>query len=106
MNKEDKILTEAKEYYSDNIKCYNAFLHGAKFAEEEIFKLIWHDSSEEPKDNDAEIIYYMENIRMLSTRSCGWLLSHYGDFGKSWNSVVEKLSIKYWAYVKDLFPYL
>ena len=46
MTKEERIINEAKRYYSGNIKCYDAFLHGIEFAEE-CQKNIWHDVSEE-----------------------------------------------------------
>lgn len=52
MTKEERIINEAKRYYSGNIKCYDAFLHGIEFAEE-CQKNIWNDVSEEifgPRD--------------------------------------------------------
>lgn len=52
MTKEERIINEAKRYYSGNIKCYDAFLHGIEFAEE-CQNNIWHDVSEEifrPRD--------------------------------------------------------
>lgn len=33
MTQEEKIKAEAKKYYSEDIKCYDAFLHGVEFAE-------------------------------------------------------------------------
>lgn len=33
MTREEQIKTEAKKYYSEDIKCYDAFLHGVEFAE-------------------------------------------------------------------------
>ena len=33
MTREEEIINEAKKYYSDNIQCYDAFLHGTKFAD-------------------------------------------------------------------------
>lgn len=32
MTREEKIKAEAKKYYKDDIKCYDAFLHGVEFA--------------------------------------------------------------------------
>ena len=32
--KEDKIISEAKKYYKDDINCYDAFLYGVEFAED------------------------------------------------------------------------
>ena len=34
MTREEKIKAEAKKYYKENIKCYDAFLHGVEFAED------------------------------------------------------------------------
>ena len=34
MTREDKIISEAKKYYKEDIKCYDAFLHGVEFAED------------------------------------------------------------------------
>lgn len=33
INKDKLILDTAKKYYSEDIKCYDAFLHGVEFAE-------------------------------------------------------------------------
>ena len=33
MTREEKIKAEAKKYYKEDIKCYDAFLHGVEFAE-------------------------------------------------------------------------
>ena len=33
MTREEKIKAEAKKYYKDDIKCYDAFLHGVEFIE-------------------------------------------------------------------------
>lgn len=34
MTREEKIISEAKKYYKDDINCYDAFLYGVEFAED------------------------------------------------------------------------
>lgn len=49
MTREEEIKNTAHKYYSDNIKCYDAFLHGVEWTDENI-KEIWHYASKEPQD--------------------------------------------------------
>ena len=34
MTREEKIISEAKKYFKDDINCYDAFLYGVEFAED------------------------------------------------------------------------
>lgn len=64
MEREEKIIQEAKKYYSDNIRCYNAFLHGVEFAEEHP-KNVWHDTSAYPIEA-GKILYIVQHLGHLN----------------------------------------
>lgn len=95
MEREEKILSEAKKYYSDSIRCYDAFLHGVEFAEEHPVN-VWHDSEEEPKE--YPIIYQDEFSDV-------WILQFsLKDYVDGWKEFKEFECVTRWAYIKDLIP--
>lgn len=101
MTREEKIINEAKRYYSGNIKCYDAFLHGIKFAEE-CQKNIWHDVSEIP--NNSKHILFMPDPYTIKTSYIPDCLRNCQLNDDTWNKFVKDMNITKWAYVKDLLP--
>lgn len=95
MTREEQIIAEAKKYYSGNIQCYDAFLHGTEFADERPIN-VWHGISEMPKAglilchalNEAfEVIYIDEEIT-----SAHWL------------EFILRSRVQEWLYISDLHP--
>lgn len=95
MTREEQIIAEAKKYYSENIQCYDAFLHGTEFADEHPIN-VWHGISEMPKAglilchdlNEAfEVIYIDEEIT-----SAHWL------------EFILRSRVQEWLYISDLHP--
>lgn len=66
MTREEEIINEAKKYYSDNIQCYDAFLHGTKFADEHP-KNVWHDANEKPNCGSDVIALDRDNVPVYGT---------------------------------------
>lgn len=92
----EEIISEANKYYSDNIRCYDAFLHGVEFAEEHL-KNVWHDASEEPQGNNWHILCQNEMD--------GYCLeSRVFMLNDPWKEFVEEEMIVKWAYINDLLP--
>lgn len=54
MTREEQIKAEAKKYYSEDIKCYDAFLHGVEFAER---LSTWISVEEDLPCNHKELLY-------------------------------------------------
>ena len=49
MTRDEDAIIEAKKYYRNDINCYNAFLHGTEFADNNPdVSSLWHDASEMP----------------------------------------------------------
>lgn len=95
MKREEELINEAKKYYSDNIQCYEAFLHGTKFADEHP-KNVWHDVSEEPKE--YPIIYQDEFSDV-------WIMQFsLKDFVDGWEDFKGFECVTRWAYIKDILP--
>ena len=81
------------------------FRQGAKWAQNEFIKSLWHDASEEPKKNKqclVEIIY---------PRPCGlpddidYTTSYYANY--SWNEYNFRFShykVIRWLYIDDILP--
>ena len=92
----EEIISEANKYYSDNIRCYDAFLHGVEFADEHP-KNVWHDASEEPQGNNWHILCQNEMD--------GYCLeSRVFMLNDPWKEFVEEEMIVKWAYINDLLP--
>lgn len=70
-----------------------AFKEGTLWAQQEFPKTLWHDASEEPKD-DAEII--------VSKRSGYTIIRHSAI--ANWDSYRELVNIKCWCYISDILP--
>ena len=65
MTREEQIKTEAKKYYSEDIKCYDAFLHGVEFAE----KLsTWISVEEDLPYKHKELLYENPEFLHKSTK--------------------------------------
>ena len=104
MTREEEIINEAKKYYSDNIQCYDAFLHGTKFADEHP-KNVWHDANEKPNCDSDVIALDCDNVPVCGTFKDD---DDYGEYiyrchGFSCE-IFEYEYVTKWAYIKDLFP--
>ena len=88
MARDEDAIIEAKEYYRNDIKCYDAFLHGVEWAEEQIAN-VWHDASDIPND-DSLIIY--ESV--------------YGDIllKRFTNRTSAMANVLRWAYIDTILP--
>ena len=64
MTREDKIISEAKKYYKDDINCYDAFLYGVEFADENQ----WISVEDDLPCNHEELIHsnYTDRVLVLS----------------------------------------
>lgn len=65
LNKDKLILDTAKKYYSENIKCLDAFLHGVEFAES---LSPWINVEEDLPFNHKELLYDTESLIFPSTK--------------------------------------
>lgn len=97
MTRDKLIITEAKKYYSENIQCYDAFLHGVQFAEEHPIN-VWHNSSEEPQ-GDSEILFDGVGYSIIYG-----IESDLDKSGIDWKELVKDHCIQRWAYIDDLLP--
>ena len=104
MTREEQIIAEAKKYYSGNIQCYAAFLHGTEFADEHPIN-VWHTPSEEPQEIDAQIICNAasltcpEGMTYVETTLRGIM-----HISSSWQDWARRYNLKAWAYLDDLLP--
>lgn len=96
MTREEKIINEAKKYYSDNIQCYDAFLHGTEFADEHP-KNVWHNRSERPKL--GEFVVFEELIEGKHKYYSLFRWDRSLEVGYLYNSDITR-----WAYIEDLLP--
>ena len=93
MTRDEDAIIEAKKYYRNDIKCYDAFLHGVEWAKEQIAN-VWHDASDEPKE-DMDILFISKNgkvhkVSKIDNSLYDWLKDNDG---------IDK-----WAYTSDLLP--
>ena len=93
MNREEQIISEAKKYYSDSINCYNAFLHGVEWADDNPVD-VWHDAREVPKEGEWILIQFDEDsydtlvlCDMDADMYCAWC---------------KKYGVIRWTYISDL----
>ena len=93
MTREEQILNEAKKHYND-INCFNAFLHGAGWAELHPAD-VWHDKNEEPQE-DGWVLVQFDNDA-YDTISLPKFVDVFHDF-------VEMHNFIRWAYISDLMP--
>lgn len=99
MTRDEDAIIEAKKYYRNDIKCYDAFLHGVEWAEEQIAN-VWHDASEEPKKGEDIIALDIDGISVSGIYKDynGNGIYRYHCFLCEWDAVVK------WAYSIDLLP--
>lgn len=97
MTRDEDAIIEAKKYYRNDIKCYDAFLHGVEWAEEQIAN-VWHDASEEPKKGEDIIALDIDGISVSGIYKDynGNGIYRYHCFLCEWDAVVK------WAYISDL----
>lgn len=96
MTREEEIISEAKKYYSGNIQCYDAFLHGTEFADEHP-KNVWHNRSERPKL--GEFVVFEELIEGKHKYYSLFRWDRSLEVGYLYNSDITR-----WAYIEDLLP--
>lgn len=96
MTREEEIISEAKKYYSGNIQCYDAFLHGTEFADEHS-KNVWHNRSERPKL--GEFVVFEELIEGKHKYYSLFRWDRSLEVGYLYNSDITR-----WAYIEDLLP--
>lgn len=96
MTRDEDVIIEAKKYYRNDINCYNAFLHGVEWADNNIgLSSIWNDINIAPSNNKS-IIYLTKNGKL-------GVISQVKS--NKWNWYVDdKYSIIKWAYSSDLLP--
>ena len=103
MTREEKIIREAKSYYSNNIKCYDAFLHGAQWADNNPdLSLMWHDADDEPEDGSDVLLLDSEQRAIAFNIGKVCYYEAYGLLG--WPAYVLNYDVKRWAYISDLLP--
>ena len=93
MTREEQKASEAKKYYSDSINCYNAFLHGIEWADDNPVD-VWHEASEEPKWNEL----------LLGEDSEGFSIYKWVGQEDCWYTFVDVYNLNRWAYINDLLP--
>ena len=95
MTREEQIIAEAKKYYSGNIQCYDAFLHGVEFVEEHPIN-VWHGIGDMPKaglilchalNESFEVVYIDEEITTAH-----------------WLEFILRSRVQEWLYISDLHP--
>ena len=102
MTREEQIISEAKKYYSGDIKCYDAFLHGVEWVEEHQVN-VWHDVSEEPQIG-SNIVVVDEDGQWWDIQPYDGEYDGYGDLTGWRCCVVHYNNIQSWAYISDLLP--
>ena len=90
MTRDEDAIIEAKKYYRNDIKCYDAFLHGVEWVEEQIAN-VWHDTSEEPIMGARVLI----NHHLI-------VITWHNEY--KWDACCKLFGITKWAYITDLLP--
>lgn len=97
---DEKKIKEAASKYNGSepndllsLERWASFQDGAEWAQQEFIKTLWHDASEEPKD-DTDIIV---------SRHSKYAMIHYSA-GGNWGSYIELVSVERWAYLDDILP--
>ena len=98
-------LLDKQEYHNEDYTEYDirqAFEKGAMFADNNSYlSSLWHDVSEEPKDNS--------NIIIVDTERELWHIEYVSDdFGDGelhgWEYCISHFNLKMWAYFDNLVP--
>ncbi len=89
MTREEQIKAEAKKYYSEDIKCLDAFLHGVEFTES---LSSWINVEEDLPFNHKELLYDTESsifpstkLVLIRTEKDAHELSFMYIYGYKWN---------------------
>ena len=106
MTREEQIKAEAKKYYSEDIKCYDAFLHGVEFAE----KLSpWINVEEDLPFNHKELLYDTESsifpstkLVFIRTEKNAHELSFMYIYGYKWNWDYELDKVTHWMPIPEI----
>lgn len=106
MTREEQIKAEAKKYYSKDIKCLDAFLHGVEFAE----KLSpWISVEEDLPFNHKELLYDTESsifpstkLVLIRTEKDAHELSFMYIYGYKWNWDYELDKITHWMPIPEI----
>lgn len=105
MTREEERIKQIEQFasqcYEDGER-YSAFISGAIWADEHPVN-VWHNASEEPLLEEMEIISINEQGFAYISERFGSTFS-YDIEDYSWQSYINLLKIRKWAYVKDLFP--
>lgn len=92
MTRDEDVIIEAKKYYRNDINCYNAFLHGVEWAEEQIAN-VWHDANEKPRTKEWLLVQFDEDDYDT--------IYLYIDI---WCDLCKTSNVSRWAYISDLLP--
>ena len=95
MTRDEDAIIEAKKYYRNDIKCYDAFLHGVEWAEGQIAN-VWHDASEEPRPKEWLLVQFDED-----DYDTIYFDNLYTDMWSTWCKTSYVIR---WAYISDLLP--
>ena len=95
MTRDEDAIIEAKKYYRNDIKCYDAFLHGVEWVEEQIAN-VWHDASEEPRPKEWLLVQFDED-----DYDTHYLNDSYINMWRDW---CKTYNVIRWAYITDLLP--
>ena len=95
MIRDEDAIIEAKKYYRNDINCYDAFLHGVEWVEEQIAN-VWHDVSEMPKEGERICVHFGEDD--CSAYKLG------GINEAKWHFWCKAYNALRWAYISDLLP--
>lgn len=106
MTRKEQILQAARDYVSGvTLSSPSDVIHfeyGARWADEHPVN-VWHDTSEEPLLEETEIIFLNEQGFAYISERFGVTFS-YNLEDYSWQSYVNLLNIRKWAYISDLSP--
>ena len=106
MTREEQIKAEAKKYYSEDIKCLDAFLHGVEFAES---LSPWISIEEDLPFKHKELLY--ENLEFLSQATKLVLIrteenlhdvSFMYNYGHEWNWDYELDKVTHWMPIPEI----
>ena len=93
MTRDEDVIIEAKKYYRNDIKCYDAFLHGVEWVEEQIAN-VWHDANEKPRAKEWLLVQFGKDDYYTH-----YLNDLYIDMWCIW---CKTYNVIRWAYISDL----
>lgn len=89
-----KIKKKAKELYPENKECYNAFLQGSEYADNNPVD-VWKSIRQIPKaDNRIKVLITVSGEAMVTK----------DKITKNWNYIVARFSVYCWTYLDYLIP--